>query len=952
VRNYALPKVKSDLAGIVQYSEVSLNSLSDREIKTLVKDHFGIINQDYQNRIVAIAEGNARIAIIAGKVAVNSNRLQSISDVTGLYEEYYGKAFKEANLEGDLQLQVTAGVIAFLGSIHLDYIDPVLDLLIGYNIDVSVFKSCAYKLHEMELIDICSDKAVAISDQCFANYILKHVFVDKKTISLSQMLDTCFQIYQERTIQAVNTLFGVFQNQDVHNFTIQEIKAVWKKRKTESFSKYWDWVRAFYQVDQIETLLLIKERIDNTEKVKLSVDEIDVDKKKNNQRVDDELIALLGGFADTQNIDSALDLFFEYYLKRPDLYIQFYHAINLYFGIKASSVQNGFYTQIHLISHFIKYSDNWKDPFIRILFFETAKRFLQVFFSPAEAGRRRDSIVIYHFSLPSTDQAIEYRKLIWEQLLKIQKTYDCKETFQALFRDYAESVEESSFGLIKEDAPYICSLFQSVFSPDNVVDCILAEHVNSIFGMVGYFSEEIEVFLKSRKLRIYHILIGPKWGDEESTDEHENKHKKAITDFVLQAEDTLVAFNDLLEVYNEYAACDTLHLYDMENGLLEAIKNLSHDRIVFTNVAKKIIDSKKIVENNIYYIISTLFSFLSPGEVMSIIQDAPVETIDFWLFAFFCEIPSDVVDAKTVEDLYTYLGCEYDRQIHTARNRSLKFLEKFEPLEPGIVTKVARLIFAKKDYSPFIVNIYFSLLFNKHHCEPKSVIERFTEDHHLLEEIYLFEREHDRLADYDGTFLKELCRCRREFAKDYTDDIIKGKHHRLHDESEKLHALYEAPDFIETIDIMIDECARTSFSFFDCHSLMKAFILVPDNTTPKSDEWIKHYILKYSSDYEKMECLFSVISELCDDRKTEFINYLININADLELFKRIPLCPTSYSWSGSAVPLYSKWVDYLKGLLPLFSGIQFLQHKKVILDEIERLSKMIERAEIEDLLRG
>lgn len=109
---------------------------------------------------------------------------------------------------------------------------------------------------------------------------------------------------------------------------------------------------------------------------------------------------------------------------------------------------------------------------------------------------------------------------------------------------------------------------------------------------------------------------------------------------------------------------------------------------------------------------------------------------------------------------------------------------------------------------------------------------------------------------------------------------------------------------------------------------------------------------KVDTDYEKMESLFSVLSELCDDRKKDYISYLMTVNADPELFRRIPLCPTSYSWSGSAVPLYSKWADYLKGLLPLFSGIQFLQHQKVVNDEIEHLSKMIERAEIEDLLQG
>lgn len=264
----------------------------------------------------------------------------------------------------------------------------------------------------------------------------------------------------------------------------------------------------------------------------------------------------------------------------------------------------------------------------------------------------------------------------------------------------------------------------------------------------------------------------------------------------------------------------------------------------------------------------------------------------------------------------------------------------------------ARLIFAKKDYSPFIVNIYFSLIFNRHHCEPKSVIQKFAKDLQLLEEIYLFESVHDRLADADGAFLKELCCCRKAFAKDYIDTLLKDNHHRLHDDNEKLHALFECPDFIDIIDLLVDGCSQTSFPLFDYPPVMKTFIFVPDNIKHKSDAWIKHYISKYNTDYEKMESLFSVLSELCDDRKKDYISYLMTVNADPELFRRIPLCPTSYSWSGSAVPLYSKWADYLKGLLPLFSGIQFLQHQKVVNDEIEHLSKMIERAEIEDLLQG
>lgn len=85
----------------------------------------------------------------------------------------------------------------------------------------------------------------------------------------------------------------------------------------------------------------------------------------------------------------------------------------------------------------------------------------------------------------------------------------------------------------------------------------------------------------------------------------------------------------------------------------------------------------------------------------------------------------------------------------------------------------------------------------RHHCEPKSVIQKFAKDLQLLEEIYLFESVHDRLADADGAFLKELCCCRKAFAKDYIDTLLKDNHHRLHDDNKKLHALFECPDFID-----------------------------------------------------------------------------------------------------------------------------------------------------------
>ena len=101
-----------------------------------------------------------------------------------------------------------------------------------------------------------------------------------------------------------------------------------------------------------------------------------------------------------------------------------------------------------------------------------------------------------------------------------------------------------------------------------------------------------------------------------------------------------------------------------------------------------------------------------------------------------------------------------------------------------------------------------------------------------------------------------------------------------------------------------------------------------------------------------MQALFEAIAELANEnRKISFVRSLIQCNSDPELFSKIDLLPRSFSWSGSAVPMLSGWINYLEKLRPLFPGLSYLKHKTIVNDEIERLRSMIERAEIEDMLK-
>ncbi|MCT7817448.1 MAG: hypothetical protein N4R05_00130 [Lactobacillus iners] len=94
------------------------------------------------------------------------------------------------------------------------------------------------------------------------------------------------------------------------------------------------------------------------------------------------------------------------------------------------------------------------------------------------------------------------------------------------------------------------------------------------------------------------------------------------------------------------------------------------------------------------------------------------------------------------------------------------------------------------------------------------------------------------------------------------------------------------------------------------------------------------------------------MSKLEIKRKKEYILLFLENNTLFEDFEKIPLTPTSWSWSGSAVPMYSAWIEFLESLLPNFIGLKWIKHKNYIETKIDDLQKQIEAEQIDEILRG
>ncbi|MFR3728555.1 ATP-binding protein [Lacrimispora sp.] len=954
VRDYALQKVINDVREIALYESVNIIAFTDDEIKKLLETALGITNSDYQERIIRIAEGNARIAILAGKVACRSNRLDSINDVSQLYEDYYGSSLEKYQLLIDNNMCITAGIVAFLEAIHLEHIDSFLPILQEKGLCRDSFIENIRKLHEQEIVDICNDKAIRFSEQCLSNYLLKYVFFDKKLISLSAMIKACFQSYKERTITSINTLLNVFRNEDLICFVEKEIKILWDELAQEESPYFFEFVKVFFRVSPTEALLILQDKVEFEESVVIESSDIDTEKGKNYQNVTNDVIEILGGFADMTDFPTALDLFFQYYLKRPDLYMQFYHAVNQYFGIKKDSMCYGFYTQITFFEKIKEYSDDWKQEAVVILFLEVAKEFLKLHFSPTEGGRKH-TFTIYQIPLVTSEGVERYRKLIWQSLSALCKIDKYKEKIRYVLDSYGGTIEEISLPVLEFDLIYIKCILESYFPTNELRNCLLAGSLSRVFTRINISCDALFAeYFEGEAFRLYNLLKGPDYTEEIDYKELENLKRQAIEQYVSNCD--LVMFQQLIDVCHDTDDLDGHTAWKIGKGLDIAFNSISLKEDYYVGAIKYYIEKDTPNNLNPYRLISVLFSLLPDSEVLRLIISSAYNQKNAWLYAYYHELPSELITEEHLQKLYDFLADTSDGVITSSSLRDVDFFEKYSVVDKDVLIKGCRIILTKMKYAPFMVHIYFDLLFNHIHNTPQTVIQKFNGNLELLEEIYCAMWSCDNHHDYNGKFLKEIYSVKPSMLDKYIDYLINKGNGSFGDYQEQHRCFFELNGFLEIYNKIFEQLIeKCQFPTISVPYFLESLLLPvqnKQNLLKKQDEWIKHCIQMFSADTTKMRCLFSVISKLSIDRKKEYVWLFLENNQLFENFERIPLTPTSWSWSGSAVPIYSAWIEFLESLLPSLIGLKWIKHKNYVKTKIDYLKKQIESEQIEEILRG
>ena len=176
VRDYAKERIYKIISSKSDYEEYVLQPLNHDNIKDVLKTNLGIKNDEYLKQIIKIAEGNIRLAILAGKTSIQKGYV-AIHNVTDIYSNYYDEIIDEGI--NSIKKVISALVISLFGPFKYKECIAAVRILDKFEISENDFFIICHELNDKEIVDLYMEQVVKISDQSLGNYLLYYVLIEK-----------------------------------------------------------------------------------------------------------------------------------------------------------------------------------------------------------------------------------------------------------------------------------------------------------------------------------------------------------------------------------------------------------------------------------------------------------------------------------------------------------------------------------------------------------------------------------------------------------------------------------------------------------------------------------------------------------------------------------------------------------------------------------------------------
>jgi energy-coupling factor transporter ATP-binding protein EcfA2 len=952
VRDYALDKIRDACKPIESAFEISLSPFTDKEIKKLLQDEFEINNHLYLDRIIDIAHGNPRIAVMAAQVAKDSNTLDSIKDVSELYDTYFSSIKSDLDAMKDVNILKVAGVVSFFRSVDRTNNNLMSDINEIFGISVEDFWEVSKKLHGMEVLDMFENEVVKISDQVLATYLFYLVFFKEKYIDFSILINDLFPQFKQRLIDALNPILNTFNFDETKKTMESSVDKAWAKIQAKDVSIFLQLIDVFWFLKPTETLIFIQNKIKSINSQEICIDEIKF--KADSSSSLPEFLSTLSLFRllGINELNLSLDLFLKYARKQPQDTSIILHCFVDKYGFQPDSYRYGYHVQHAVVDKILEYCNSGKNEYFTRMFIALAESYLHTHFSSTKSGRGH-TITFTQFDLVETSELLNLRKKILTNLFSFYKGKYFQQHILKLLLSHTQSgLNVSVSSIVENDSKLIASFCKNDLDPTNLYHCIIVQQYLRLLKRFNILTEEkLKALFQSDTYALYDLLTN-KFKKIELKLSHEayrEYKKKKIAEFTksYSKEDYDVMLHELSDILQ---ILDGRSKWQIDQGIISILEELAkRNPSLFCEVIKNYIQQGDYLIINPWVVVSNLILSCGSTASFNIIVNADFPSKNRWLFSYYQHLSKDDIKKEQIDALSEL----YQTSDYKCINNDVDFILKYESIKKGFVNKIVKIIIDRANTAPDFAHV-LSFMFNKHTKINKQLLSLFSSRSTILEDAYMVVDRIDPHADYDGATLSELLDKDQGFIDRYLDDkFTRKKYLSSHDDNRDYSFIWLRDDYMN----VMQRVSETVFKYEQegrCFGYYESFF--SKNVNPQTDKTIlerqdRFLLGEISSKYNNREfvrLLFSVIVGFESNRKLIFYKTFLYMNKEFNDFKNLPFEPTISIWSGSAVPMLQQKIEFYEKIISICSSVEFLNHRQFIEQKIRDIRHQIQHEKKKD----
>jgi hypothetical protein len=875
--------------------KITINKFTDEEITQIISsDSFEIKNPKYQKRIIELADGNARLAVMAARLAKQQQEFFLLGDVSDLYDSYFQTFIKDFDIFGNKPLIKTLGLISFFFTIDRSNKEFIQKLLTEFELDYHEFNEAIDELQKREFVEVQYNH-VRVSEQVMATYFFYKVFIKDEILSFRTLIFNYYFAWKKRfsdTIIPSNNSFGyenVFKKingpLDDFMYSIYEDE----EKVLEFFSLFW-----FYKRE--ETLAYFHQKIKSFPEPENPVYDTKYETNDFVWNKDKTLDFLSNLYSHkTESYIPSLELSFEYCRKKPESLSELIRRIREKILFDEDDERSGFSRQVELFKLLISKFKEKQAPYVET-FFALSSTFLQHHFQIHKGGRNH-SIIFYYYPIPFNHITKEFRKEIWNTLIDNDELYPSQ--ILSIIKNFKPGHQEPIKEILEYDLTFLLPFIQTKLDPHKFDDIYFVHEFVNWLNRIDmpdrsyqklketFYSKEFEYF---RKLDWNRVRGKQDYDFEKYEDFQKLKEEDIKSSFVFKEE------KEFEELHK--AISNTLSLEDNNGwGIYQSLdiiveENFNKNEEIGFKLLESILSNYPKGMNPLYKSL-TAIEMKSPEwalRLWTVLKSWKNENQVYWKLTFFDCLPSEFTDEYYKNELLETFSA-FTNHIGYLRFESVA---KYLPIDQEIIHKALKIIVEKIESQ----NLRITLSYHFFELYSKNI----TDDFQLLSKAYIQQEKISSHFDLERKGLKTLLEVNQEFLFEYLTQFYTDKDWHNRNTHNHLPFIWELENHEEIVEkaanLIIEH--NPYFGIGD-YSLSILFSHLAEPQQQKAKDFIIKYITKYNSDYKRMNAVFDVIRTIFQDLfDTTFIHYL-SLNTDIELFEEICWRGNGGSYSGDVI---------------------------------------------------